>query len=87
MNTVSNDISDSSLLTSFDRYKMEFSLFYGVLGLPKEPKRGHLRDLHAALKLCRKGLLWGSYSLQKFGANLEVKLQRAGFIDHLRYVQ
>lgn len=43
-------------------------------GLPKEPKRGHLRDLHAALKLCRKGLLWGSYSLQKFGNGLEARL-------------
>ncbi|XP_042415472.1 beta-galactosidase 11-like [Zingiber officinale] len=43
-------------------------------GLPKEPKKGHLRDLHAALKLSRKGLLWGSYSLQKFGAGLEARI-------------
>ncbi|KAG6496747.1 hypothetical protein ZIOFF_044619 [Zingiber officinale] len=43
-------------------------------GLLKEPKWGHLRDLHAALKLCRKGLLWGSNSLQKFAPGFEARL-------------
>ncbi|KAG6533703.1 hypothetical protein ZIOFF_007578 [Zingiber officinale] len=43
-------------------------------GLQKEPKWGHLRDLHAALKLCSKGLLGGTYSLQKFSPDLEARL-------------
>ncbi|XP_047327382.1 beta-galactosidase 13-like [Impatiens glandulifera] len=29
-------------------------------GLPREPKYGHLRDLHRALKLSKKALLWGT---------------------------
>ncbi|RWW47226.1 hypothetical protein BHE74_00046798 [Ensete ventricosum] len=33
----------------------------GLLGLQKEPKWGHLRDLHSALKL----LLWGTPTVQK----------------------
>ncbi|XP_068664980.1 beta-galactosidase 13-like [Aristolochia californica] len=40
-------------------------------GLLKEPKWGHLRDLHSALKLCRKPLLLGQSSLQIIGRNLE----------------
>ncbi|KAJ3692808.1 hypothetical protein LUZ60_011903 [Juncus effusus] len=36
-------------------------------GLQKEPKWGHLRDLHHALRLCRKGLLWGKTSFQPLG--------------------
>ncbi|KHN41883.1 3-isopropylmalate dehydrogenase, chloroplastic [Glycine soja] len=30
-------------------------------GLPKEPKWGHLRALHAALKLCQRSLQWGEF--------------------------
>ncbi|XP_072979925.1 beta-galactosidase 11-like [Typha angustifolia] len=43
-------------------------------GLQKEPKWGHLRDLHHALKLCRKGLLWGVYSSQQLGHGYEARL-------------
>ncbi|CAL9081441.1 unnamed protein product [Musa acuminata var. zebrina] len=43
-------------------------------GLQKEPKWGHLKDLHNALKLCRKGLLWGTPSVQKFDAGFEARL-------------
>ncbi|KAK8964895.1 Beta-galactosidase 11 [Platanthera guangdongensis] len=43
-------------------------------GLQKEPKWGHLRDLHQALKLSRKPLLWGSYSFQKLGKHIEARV-------------
>ncbi|XP_010941318.1 beta-galactosidase 11 [Elaeis guineensis] len=43
-------------------------------GLPKEPKYGHLRDLHQALKLSRKGLLWGVPSVQPLGPGCEARL-------------
>ncbi|MQM21984.1 hypothetical protein Taro_055029 [Colocasia esculenta] len=40
-------------------------------GLQKEPKWGHIKDLHVALKLCRKALLWGAISYQALGKDLE----------------
>ncbi|URD76280.1 beta-galactosidase [Musa troglodytarum] len=43
-------------------------------GLPKEPKWGHLRDLHYALKLCSKALLKGTPSVQSFGSGFEARL-------------
>ncbi|KAF3786118.1 Beta-galactosidase 11 [Nymphaea thermarum] len=45
-------------------------------GLVKGPKWGHLRDLHSALRLCRKALLWGSPSVISLGDELETNLQR-----------
>ncbi|KAG9442709.1 hypothetical protein H6P81_018563 [Aristolochia fimbriata] len=41
---------------------------YGML---KEPKWGHLKDLHSAIRLCRNPLLWGVRRVQKFGKNTE----------------
>lgn len=43
-----------------------------ISGLLREPKWGHLRDLHHALKLCSNALLWGTPSVQMFGHGLEV---------------
>lgn len=43
-------------------------------GLYKEPKWGHLRDLHLALKLCKKALLWGKPSTEKLGKQLEARV-------------
>ncbi|KAL6661951.1 hypothetical protein ACP70R_001335 [Stipagrostis hirtigluma subsp. patula] len=43
-------------------------------GLYKEPKWGHLRDLHQALRLCQKALLWGNPTTQPLGKNLEARL-------------
>ncbi|KAJ1693073.1 hypothetical protein LUZ63_009771 [Rhynchospora breviuscula] len=40
-------------------------------GLLKEPKWGHLRDMHHALRLSRKGLLWGTPSYVQFNKSLE----------------
>ena len=41
-------------------------------GLYREPKWSHLRDLHRALRLSRRALLWGTPTVQKISADLEV---------------
>ncbi|XP_009605185.1 beta-galactosidase 13 [Nicotiana tabacum] len=41
-------------------------------GLYREPKWSHLRDLHRALRLSRRALLWGTPSVQKINQNLEI---------------
>ena len=41
-------------------------------GLKREPKWGHLRDLHRALNLCKKALLTGTPSVQKLNEFHEV---------------
>ncbi|KAF8405418.1 hypothetical protein HHK36_010324 [Tetracentron sinense] len=43
-------------------------------GLQKDLKWGHLRDLHSALRLCKKALLWGRTSVQKLGKELEAQI-------------
>ncbi|KAG0493582.1 hypothetical protein HPP92_004576 [Vanilla planifolia] len=43
-------------------------------GMQREPKWGHLKDLHQALKLSKKALLWGSYSLVPLGNSLEARV-------------
>ncbi|PKU64525.1 Beta-galactosidase 11 [Dendrobium catenatum] len=43
-------------------------------GLQKQPKWGHLKDLHRALKLSKKPLLWGSYSFRKLGKDVEARV-------------
>lgn len=43
-------------------------------GLQKEPKWGHLKDLHSALRMCKKALLWGSTSVQSLGDDLEARV-------------
>ncbi|XP_056169560.1 beta-galactosidase 11-like [Syzygium oleosum] len=42
-------------------------------GLQREPKWGHLKDLHRALRLCRKPLLWGSPNVQRLSKDLEAR--------------
>ncbi|XP_062002238.1 beta-galactosidase 13-like [Rosa rugosa] len=42
-------------------------------GLPRDPKWSHLRDLHKALKLCKKPLLWGVSGVQKLGKDTEAR--------------
>ena len=44
-------------------------------GLQKEPKWGHLRDLHSALRLCKKALLFGTtISVENLGDQLEARI-------------
>ncbi|KGN43246.1 beta-galactosidase 13 [Cucumis sativus] len=42
-------------------------------GLQREPKWGHLRDVHKALNLCKKPLLWGTPGIQVIGKGLEAR--------------
>ena len=41
-------------------------------GLKREPKFGHLRDLHRALKLSKKALLWGTRKVVTISKDLEI---------------
>ncbi|CAN1771305.1 Beta-galactosidase 13, partial [Linum perenne] len=41
-------------------------------GLEREPKWGHLKDLHRALKLSQKALLWGNPSVWMLSEDVEV---------------
>lgn len=43
-------------------------------GMFKEPKWGHLKDLHHALRLCKNALLFGTPSTQPLGKLYEVLL-------------
>ncbi|GMN48724.1 hypothetical protein TIFTF001_017899 [Ficus carica] len=43
-------------------------------GLQREPKWSHLRDLHKALNLCKKALLWGTPRGEKLGKHTEVRV-------------
>lgn len=42
-------------------------------GLEREPKYGHLRDLHKALSLSKKALLWGAPGIQRINSDLEAR--------------
>lgn len=43
-----------------------------LLGLPNEPKWGHLRDLHRAIKLAESALVSTYPTVTSLGSNLEV---------------
>ncbi|KAL6531894.1 hypothetical protein OROMI_028257 [Orobanche minor] len=59
--------TSSSFVTT--RYYDEAPL--DEFGLKREPKFGHLRDLHRALRLSKKPLLWGTPNVQKISQDLE----------------
>ncbi|KAI8554079.1 hypothetical protein RHMOL_Rhmol05G0069700 [Rhododendron molle] len=61
--------TSSSFVTT--RYYDEAPL--DEFGLPREPKYGHLADLHRALRLCKKALLWGVPSVQSITDDLEIR--------------
>ncbi|KAM3344125.1 beta-galactosidase 13 isoform X1 [Capsicum galapagoense] len=60
--------TSSSFVTT--RYYDEAPL--DEFGLLREPKWSHLRDLHRALRLSRRALLWGTPSVQKINEDLEI---------------
>ncbi|KDP29648.1 hypothetical protein JCGZ_18810 [Jatropha curcas] len=62
--------SSSSFITT--RYYDEAPL--DEYGLQREPKWGHLRDLHSAIRLSKKALLWGTPTTQSLGNNLEARI-------------
>ncbi|GMY05449.1 beta-galactosidase 13-like [Fagus crenata] len=43
-------------------------------GLQREPKWGHLKDVHKAINLCKKALLWGHFSTQNLGKDTEARV-------------
>lgn len=43
-----------------------------MLGLVNEPKWGHLRDLHKAIKQCEPALISVDPTVTYYGKNLEV---------------
>ncbi|KAL2937117.1 Beta-galactosidase 14 [Bienertia sinuspersici] len=47
-------------------------------GLVREPKWGHLRDLHQALLLTKKPILEGTYGVQKNGPDFEANFYEKG---------
>ncbi|KAL0422907.1 UNVERIFIED_CONTAM: Beta-galactosidase 13 [Sesamum latifolium] len=65
--------TSSSFVTS--RYYDEAPL--DEFGLKREPKFGHLRDLHRALRLSKKALLKGTPRVQKINEDLEVVAQHS----------
>lgn len=46
-------------------------------GLFREPKWSHLRDLHRALRLSRRALLWGTPTVQTINQDLEVIIKNS----------
>ncbi|KAJ8572203.1 hypothetical protein K7X08_008714 [Anisodus acutangulus] len=60
--------SSSSFVTT--RYYDEAPL--DEFGLMRDPKWSHLRDLHRALRLSRRALLWGTPTVQKISEDLEI---------------
>ncbi|KAK6143379.1 hypothetical protein DH2020_023727 [Rehmannia glutinosa] len=60
--------TSSSFVTT--RYYDEAPL--DEFGLKREPKFGHLRDLHRALRLSKKPLLWGTQNVQRISNDLEI---------------
>ena len=62
--------TSSSFVTT--RYYDEAPL--DEFGLQREPKFGHLRDLHTALKLTEKALLYGTQTVEKFNEDIEITI-------------
>lgn len=52
---------------------MKFSTFsVYIAGLLRQPKWGHLKDLHKAIKLCEAALIATDPTITSLGTNLEV---------------
>ncbi|KAL2500400.1 beta-galactosidase 13-like [Forsythia ovata] len=61
------------LLLPFDQLRVPPSKStISIFSLQREPKWGHLRDLHRALRLFKKPLLWGTPTVQKISNDLEI---------------
>ena len=52
-----------------------------ILGLKRQPKWGHLKDLHAAIKLCSTTLLQGVRTNYSLGQQQEVMCQKSSHIS------
>ncbi|KAL9244854.1 hypothetical protein vseg_018575 [Gypsophila vaccaria] len=47
-------------------------------GLVRNPKAGHLRDLHRTLKLTKQAILTGNYGIEKYAPDLEATFYEKG---------
>ncbi|XP_050231196.1 beta-galactosidase 13-like [Mercurialis annua] len=48
-------------------------------GLRREPKWGHLKDLHSALRMCKKALFWGIPRIEQLSEDIEARIfEKAG---------
>ncbi|KAF3434702.1 hypothetical protein FNV43_RR21787 [Rhamnella rubrinervis] len=65
------NIGRTSAVFTTTRYYDEAPL--DEYGLQRDPKWSHLKDLHKALNLCKKALLWGSTGVQRLGKDTEVR--------------
>lgn len=60
----------SSIVRTLHQLKTVYHIF--TAGLTREPKWGHLKELHAAVKLCSTPLITGTKSNFSLGQSLEV---------------
>ena len=51
-----------------------------ILGLLRQPKWGHLKELHAAIKLCSTTLLQGTQTKFPLGTQQEVMYQNSYYV-------
>ena len=48
-------------------------------GLVRQPKWGHLRDVHKAIKMCEPALIATDPSYMSLGQNAEVRFSKSNF--------
>lgn len=78
------------ILWEFSKYKNLICIYTSVwlitycLGLRREPKWSHTRDLHYAINLCKKAILTGKYHVEVYSKKLEVSIMLVCVWD-LRY--
>ncbi|KAK8582171.1 hypothetical protein V6N13_145151 [Hibiscus sabdariffa] len=58
------------------------SVFYFTVfsGLARQPKWGHLRDVHKAIKLCEEALIATDPTISSLGSNLEAAVYKTGSV-------
>lgn len=59
-------------LCSSQRVCIHYFLNVKLAGLPREPKYGHLKELHKAIKLCEPALVSSDPTLTSIGAYQQV---------------
>ncbi|KAM7264817.1 hypothetical protein ACFE04_002500 [Oxalis oulophora] len=65
------------ILAQIENEYNNVQLAYKEAGLTRDPKYGHLRDLHIALRLCQKALFWGQATVEGLGKGLEMVAQHS----------
>ena len=52
-------------------------------GLIRQPKWGHLKDLHKAIKLCEEAMIATDPTITSLGPNLEVNIEQLQWIKSM----